>query len=186
MLAATAAFLAPIALGWAYTGDMSIDMDVLSGHTIDEWNGPEGYEDYMIEREGRNGVITMTVTDPSGNVVPLAELPADVAAEVGYYEHDWEEPESEDENFIDTRDGVSCYLVADIPGAEPGEVNEMHWNENLELVIYEHTLNEDGTITVQATEWADGVLTESELEAFIASGNPADLPAGRELNACDG
>jgi len=181
-LTAAFAFLAPIAVGWAYTGGATVDA-VFGGldHTVDEWI----IDDYLIEREQRDGEVTMTVTDLAGTALPLAELPEDVAAEVEFFRTDWEDSHPSERLHFGTQDGVSCYSIDELELA-PGDEVHLDTDDGRVLLMLEASADADGAVTVRAMEWTEGALTESELASVRRGGASfGDLPPGVELDACE-
>lgn len=175
-LAAVAAFAAPIALGWAYTGGADALNDLNSDHSVDEWN----VGDYVIEREELDGAVTMTFTDADGNPVEVSDLPPDIAAEAKYFEDNWE---PNDVDPYGTQDGMTCYHSEE---AAPGEEMFSTWDDNGVLRAYESTTTDEGVATERAMEWSAGELSEADYELLSqGEGTIDDVPAGLELEPCD-
>lgn len=178
-LAATIIFIAPVLLGWAYTsaasvGDDSSIEDEFGEHTIDEFT----VDGYLIGREGRDGVITMSAIGPDGSQVALADLPPHIATEVEYFRDEWNPAESE---LLMRRDGAVCYDAEQFRESGTGVV----WDENGAVWAAESYEAADGSVGVVARHWDDGELSGTELAALHdAAVRIGDLPGGTELGPC--
>ncbi len=180
-LAGLAAVVAPVGAGWAYTADASVGdggfglAGLFSDEQIDEF----AEDGYLITREDFGGEITITVTGPDGDEVPIGALPPEVADRVDYYENDW--------SLVDFASpfqqvgGITCYDLGGDGGPGFGVVEES--NGLVRAIQVE--AGDDGDV-VEAREWAPGTLTAEQLAALNVDDIPvADLPGGIEIPACD-
>lgn len=159
ILGAVIALLTPIVAGWAYTAGASVG-DVtgpFSGmfDTVDEFS----VDGYLILREEHDGIVTMSVTSPDGAALAADELPAAIAEEVAFFEHDWVEPPPS----FDTRDGVGCWQPHNLlPSEEELTVS----TDDDTVRVLEVLVDDIGNETVTAMEFTRDEFTEDHEEAL--------------------
>lgn len=179
---ATIALVAPLAAGWAYTAGATVGMTdsgplgLFSNETVDEF----AVDGYLITRESRDGVVTMTVADQDGTAIDQGELPADIADRVSYYESDWQPSMDSAFGF---EDGGTCYVV---PELEPSSDYQVVEDDNDNVRVVEAETDADGNMTVAAAEYDNSDLSEDDREA-LRQGNAsfADIGGGTEIDPCD-
>lgn len=185
LIIGAAAFVAPIMLGVAYTGAASVGVVERESHNVDQWTiEKDASGEYTIDREEINGVVTVVVTDPSGNAVTDTGYPEFVAEAVAEFgSPDWEPAE----DIFDVADGVGCYdadaLAVQRNAAGDGESD--HYGATM-------TSSEQGSFALEVwpggqidAAWFADQLDDEVLQAQLASGNSyLDLPGAQPLNPC--
>jgi len=179
-LAAGAALVAPVALGWGYTVGATVGEGgggFFSDHTVDEFL----VDDHLVTREGSDGVITMTVIGPDGAAVAIADLPAAIADQVAFYESEWH---PNDSSSFEVNDGDACYRIDEDLG--PNEDLSLVEDRNGVFRVIEATADADGQVTVGAAQFGQGVLSGSEQDGLHdGSMHLDDLSGGTPIEACD-
>ncbi|MGH1493716.1 MAG: hypothetical protein ACRBK7_30700 [Acidimicrobiales bacterium] len=182
-LAAAAALVVPIAVGWVYTAEASVGENgsgfagLFSDETVDEFL----IDDYLITRESQDGAVTMSVVGPDGAAVALAELPSEIAERVSYFESEWA-PEESGPTF-EIVDGVACYIAPSGLGAN--DDLDVFEHDNSVIRALEAKADDSGTPTVQARQWDFDDLTPQQRDQLSAGdAELADLPGGAEIAAC--
>ncbi len=184
---AAVAFVAPVAVGVAYTGADSIGGDDSSpGQSEDQFilsTDEDGT--YSIDRWQTADLVTIVITGPDGNVVQPEDLPANVAGAVADYSSpDWMPA---DRNLWSAEsDGTPCYNAEELadPLTDKDGTTGAITSSSEGLAVLESY--PDGT--VDAAFFADpDAYSEEELEAHRDSGaGYLDLEGAQPLNACGG
>lgn len=188
---AAVALIVPVGLGWAFTagadvGDVS---DQISGESEDEFTS-SSTDDVYIQRSVVNGQMTMRVVTKSGAEVPANEWPAELEAEVAFYETEWEPPSRDGEKEFFTEDGVTCYKLNLPDDPPPGAEQAGNSGDGATVHAYWAASDDDGNWSVQAASFdADelwNALSDDERQQFERLEIPIDdLPGGTEVLECD-
>lgn len=181
ILGAIAALLLPLVAGWFYTAGASVDEEaglfggLFDMDTVDEFT----IDGYDILREGHGGVVTMSVTGPDGETIAPDDLPADIAAQVEFFEHDWVEPEPR----FETDDDDSCWLPGDL---QPGDNELVVSSDDDSVRVIEILVDDDGTETVTAVEFTREEFTEDHDKALHTGQlRLADIDGGTPIEPCN-
>lgn len=176
------AFAAPLVVGVAYTAGASVgDVGSALGiHNVDQWTLEDGDSGmYTLDREEIDGVVTLVVTGPDGDVVSADEAPkfvGDAAIEFG--SDDWIPEEQDVFSVIDGRPCFDMDAVMANAGDDEGFGSEASGPEGT-FVLQRLP---DGTID---SAYFDGEVSHEVLDAHRNTGALAsDMPGAQALGAC--
>ncbi len=168
----------PLVLGVAYTAGASVgDITGLISHNEDQWIMNEGDSgDYTLDREEIDGIVTLEVIGPDGEVVGPDDYPAFVQEAVAEFgSSDWVPA---DLGVFAIIDGVPCYHAGIATEAADGDSN------------YDVTQSgDDGTFVLEATDdgfdtaYFQAALSDDEVNALRGQ-SLSQAPGAEELNPC--
>lgn len=182
LMIGAAAFVAPILLGAAITGDLDVGADSEDGHGAQQWTIEEnGNGVYTIDRSEIGGVLTIEVTDPEGAPIEESDYPdyiAEAVAEFG--SPNWQPDDSYQEDF-DVVDGVACY-DADKLSSELTEVGDAQ-TASFHLGTFVLQVMPDGSL--HSAYFEDQVGDDVLHDQFDAQASVQELDGAKPLVPCE-